>query len=87
MMQNARINSPKLKLLLVLEQVSELTISYINELMVDKKKYGHSIINLCMFLSCKRFINNHQAYDDTYQEALAISLYHLNQNNHCRLDN
>jgi hypothetical protein len=51
MMQNACINSPKLKPLLVLEQVSESTISCINELMIDKRKYGHCIINLCMFPS------------------------------------
>jgi hypothetical protein len=36
-MQNARINSLKVKLLLVLEQISEYIISCINELMVDNK--------------------------------------------------
>jgi hypothetical protein len=53
MMQNARINSPKLKPLLVPEQISEHTISRINELMVDKKKYRHIIINLCNLLTSK----------------------------------
>ena len=40
MIQNARINSPKLKPLLVLEQISEWIISCINELMVDKRNTG-----------------------------------------------
>jgi hypothetical protein len=53
MMQNARINSPKLKPLLIPKQISKQTISHINELMVDKKKYGHIIINLCNLLTSK----------------------------------
>jgi hypothetical protein len=54
MMQKCKYQLPKLNLLLILEQVSEKTISCISELMVDKIKYEHSIINLCMFPSCDK---------------------------------